>query len=304
MKITRTFEMLRLEPPSSNQVQTFNPKSPKSSIANKLALTSELKIKQEAARSPKTTQNFHHKPATHLFGSGELNVLKPPSEKQPISVFNAYMEKKQSKNKSSTNAAKVERSTKERHMGKIQELKKKIEELALTKQRSKSREKGLPKSISKGKSKSQQKQPKSPEKKVKDLKSHEIKDTIKKEKDREKSKSKPKSTSKSKPKSKSESKSKTKSKHIKEEDYIFIEDEIMRVRNPEQIDNLLSDEKILTSTDYSKFKEKTKRVKVCQLEKYLYAFLQLEAYQDFVSSYKPIESLMFMINDLPNSVQL
>ena len=78
----------------------------------------------------------------------------------------------------------------------------------------------------------------------------------------------------------------------------------MRVKNPEQIDNLLSDEKILTSTDYSKFKEKTKRVKVGQLEKYLYAFLQLKAYQDFVSSYNPIESLMFIINDLPNNEQL
>ena len=63
-------------------------------------------------------------------------------------------------------------------MGKIQELKKKIEELSLMKQRSKSREKGLPKSISKGKSKSQQKQPKSPEKKVKDLKSYEMKDAM------------------------------------------------------------------------------------------------------------------------------
>jgi hypothetical protein len=31
-------------------------------------------------------------------------------------------------------------------------------------------------------------------------------------------------------------------------------DEIIRVKNPEQIDQLMTDDKVLNSTDYSKFK--------------------------------------------------
>lgn len=42
-------------------------------------------------------------------------------------------------------------------------------------------------------------------------------------------------------------------------------DEIVKIKNPEHIDQLLTEDKVLNSTNYSKFKERSKKAKLAQV---------------------------------------
>lgn len=60
---------------------------------------------------------------------------------------------------------------------------------------------------------------------------------------------------------------------------------------------------MLNSTDYSKFRGRSRRGRISELEKYFYSFLQRSIYEEFVSRYNPLESLLFMVSDLQHSEQ-
>ena len=129
MRVSGSFELRKEQPQHTRTLGHKPPNQQHNNNNNKLTLTADFGLKSDAPRSPKAPINLLLKHNNLISGSREHLRPKSPPAMESQSVFQTFMDKKQSKPRSTTNGVKSSSSNKDKYMSKIYELRKKVEDL-------------------------------------------------------------------------------------------------------------------------------------------------------------------------------